>query len=440
MIRSLRTGVSGMLAQQNSLDVVSDNISNANTVGFKRSRAAFSEQLGQELLGVSRSRGGSSANPAFIGQGTEVASVDKNWEQGSFEETNIRTDLALSGDGFFLADQDGRNVMTRDGNMSFDEDGFLVTAGGLRVQGYGTDAEGDIDTSSVQDIELDQSARIEPQFTENAEVAGNLASEKPGWDPNGDIALDAPSESRVTVSSTVFDEQGEKHDLLITFAKTEDANEWQWAVEDPDGVFEDEDTGNDSIAHGDLTFNTDGSVETIDVEEGTLADANDDGDNDSVQLTWDEDFADGELNLNIFDEISQFGGSTTAQIRNQDGYGPGELVGFDFDQEGRLVKSFSNGQQEFAGQLALGEVSNPQGLEQIGDNLYGATPFSGDMNIGRAGQEIDTAVQAGKLEQSNVDLATEFTDMIEAQRGYQAASRTITTSDEILQETVQLKR
>ena len=142
MIRSLRTGVSGLLSHQNRLDVVSNNISNANTVAFKRSRVAFSEMLAQELTGIGRS-GSENSNAAYIGNGVAVSSIDKNWQQGSYEFTDIRTDLALNGDGFFLADKDGRNVLTRAGNFTFNDSGQLVTAGGLALQGYGVDANGD---------------------------------------------------------------------------------------------------------------------------------------------------------------------------------------------------------------------------------------------------------------------------------------------------------
>ena len=146
------------------------------------------------------------------------------------------------------------------------------------------------------------------------------------------------------------------------------------------------------------------------------------------------------LDIDFRQNLTQYGGSTTALVREQNGYAAGELSSYRFDKQGRLVMSFTNGQKRYAGQLALGTVNNPQGLEQMGDNLYGETLLSGTLNIGRSGEEIDADIVSGALEQSNVDLATEFADMITTQRGYQASARIITTSDEVLQTTIQLKR
>ena len=140
------------------------------------------------------------------------------------------------------------------------------------------------------------------------------------------------------------------------------------------------------------------------------------------------------------ESLTQYSGSSTAIVQDQDGRASGELVGYNFDTKGKLVLNFSNGEQRVAGQLAIGNVTNPNGLEQLGDNMFGVTAQSGELKLGRSGQEVNAAVVSGALEQSNVDLATEFTDMITSQRGYQASARVITTSDEILQETLQLKR
>ena len=448
MIRSLRTGVSGLLSHQNRLDVVSNNIANSNTVAFKRSRVAFSEMLAQELTGVGRS-GSENSNAAYIGNGVAVSSIDKNWQQGSYEFTDIRTDLALNGDGFFLADKDGRNVLTRAGNFTFNDTGQLVTAGGLQLQGYGVDANGDIDTSQTQGITLDLAARDEPQFTGVAEVAGNLSSDTPQWTPadtDADgltTALDAPAASRTTVSTAIYDEQGQAHNLLITVAKTDTGpNDWLWSVEDPNGVLIEPDATTNGVAHGDLQFNVDGSVNTLTATEGAVADFDGDGTDDGPQLSWDPNFVTGgpTIDIDFREGLTQYGGSTTALVRNQDGYSAGELSSYRFDKQGRLVMSFTNGQKRYAGQLALGTVNNPQGLEQMGDNLYGETLLSGTLNIGRSGEEIDADIVSGALEQSNVDLATEFADMITTQRGYQASARIITTSDEVLQTTIQLKR
>lgn len=403
--------MSGLLAHQDRLDVVSDNISNANTVAFKRSRVAFSEVLGQQLIGVGRTQGGNSVNPAFVGNGVNVGSIDKNWNQGKLNHTDIRTDLALNGDGYFVAGKDGRNVLTRAGNFSFDQNGVLVTSTGLPVQGYGLDADGNIDPTRLQTIQLDSNTNDPAKFTENATLTGNLSA-------------DAVDGDTFELSTAVVDEQGKTHNVTIEFTKTGTSNEWEYEIGyggDGDNPFD------GGPVSGTIGFETDGSL--------------DPSSNPNPTLDWNNGFVGGGESI-TFDiaSLTQFSGSSTALVEDQDGHDSGELVGYNFNSEGMLELNFSNGEQQIRGQLAIGEVNNPNGLEQIGDNLYGVTAQSGDLKLGRAGQEISTSVVAGALEESNVDIATEFTDMITTQRGYQASARVITTSDEILQETLQLKR
>ena len=161
----------------------------------------------------------------------------------------------------------------------------------------------------------------------------------------------------------------------------------------------------------------------------------------TVGLTWDATYVASAAPITIdFSDITQFSGSTTATVSDQDGYTAGRFVGYSIDVNGKVSLNFSNGQQQEAFQLAIGNVYNPDGLLQLGENLYGLSAASGDLLLGRPGAEFETSVVAGALEMSNVDLATEFTDMIVSQRGYQASARVVTTSDELLQEIVQLKR
>ncbi len=400
--------MSGLSAHQNRLNVIGDNIANANTTAFKRSRVAFGEILGQQLVGVSRTQGGSSINPAFVGNGVSVGSIDKNWNQGSLEFTNLRTDLALNGDGFFIANKAGRNVLTRAGNFSFNDNGELVTASGLDVMGYGIDSEGNIDPSRLQSLKLDPNTKDPPKFTENATIAGNLSA-------------DAAVGDTYEISTSVYDEQGTAHNVTVNFEKTSDTA-WDYTIDyggDPaDSPF----TGN---ATGTLNIAPDGSVS------GAT----------TPTLTWDTAAVGSGANLEFnLEELTQYSGSSTAVVQDQNGNGSGEVVGYNIDTKGRLVLNFSNGEQQVRGQIAVGNVNNPQGLEQLGDNFFGVTSQSGDLKIGRAGQEISTSMVSGALEQSNVDIATEFTNMITTQRGYQASARVVTTSDEILQETLQLKR
>ncbi len=426
MIRSLRTGVSGLKSHQVRMDVISNNIANVNTTAFKRGRAAFNELLGQTLLGVGRTAGGRGINPAYVGLGVSVGSIDVNFAQGALENTGVATDLGINGDGFFVVRGGDRIYLTRAGNFTINRFGELVTNTGLQVQGWAFDEQGtQLRSVSLEDVRIPLSATSPPQRTQNIYVRGNLSAEALVGDT-------------FTISSIVYDAQGRTQSIIIQFSKTNN-NEWQWQVFDANNNPILDSSNNPQT--GTITFNSDGTIDldgdpTTSPDTGTLTptfewDINGDGTFETFTLN----FADEE------DALTQFAGSTTVSVRDQDGVPPGTLIGFSINQEGIVELNFSNGHQQKIYQLALGIVKNPNGLQQEGDNLWSLTSASGDLTLGRAGAELNrTVIVAGTLEMSNVDLATEFTDMIVTQRGYQASARIITTSDEMLQELVQLKR
>lgn len=435
MIRSLRTGVSGLKSNQVRMDVIGNNIANVNTAAFKRSRVAFNELLGQRLLGLGRSSGGSGINPASIGTGVAIGTVDQDWSQGTFEYTNVGTDLALSGDGYFIAKGGDGNMLTRAGNFTFNADGELVTAGGLAVQGWQYNADGTLNTGQLQNIRLDLEVNAAPKETENVGISGNLSA-----DING-----ADADNQVTVSTVIYDGQGQAHTLVLTLEKNADdpavAND-TWNIQsatlanpdDPDSPTVLEVNGG---AAAEISFNDDGTLDTTGATAFAIAGTYPGTDSDG---TGTNDLGDNVALTLDLSELTQYGGSTTATINSQDGQAAGRLVGYGIDPSGTLSLNFSNGEQRLVSKIAIGMVNNPNGLEQRGENFYGVTSAAGDLLVGRAGQEVNTTVIAGALESSNVDLAAEFTDMIVTQRGYQASARVITTSDELLQELVQLKR
>ncbi len=408
MIRSLRTAVTGLKSHQVRMDVVGNNIANVNSIGFKRGRTAFNEVLGQKLFSASRAAGGQSINSSFIGFGVGVGAINQNWNQGALENTNIATDLALNGDGFFVVNNGGRTMLTRAGNFAFDDQGRLVTSAGVNVQGYSVDGDGNVDTSAFRDVTIDFSVQAPPRVTENVTVAGNLPSDA----VEGDV---------FDISTVIYDEQGRAHSVILSFTKTATANEWDYEAK-YNGDLTPEPFAAET---GTITFNVDGTLTSPAPIEPTF---------DTNYVTAGSTFAIG------LDGLTQYSGSTTVAVQDQDGYGRGQVIGYYIDSDGMVALNFSNGEQQALYQLAIATVNNPNGLENLGENFYGLTSESGDPIYGRAGQEIQTAVVEGFLEMSNVDLATEFTDMIVAQRGYQASARVITTSDELLQETVNLKR
>ena len=424
MIRSLHTGVSGLKSNQVRMDVTGNNIANVNTIAFKRNRAAFNEVLGQQLLGVGRTAGGTGINPSSVGLGVSVGSIDQNWTQGALENTGVSTDLALSGDGFFIAKAGDRTLLTRAGNFTFNRSGELVTANGLNVQGWAFDDDGKIVTGALRNIAIDPNATAPATATDEVFIGGNLSA---------DMAVG----DTTSVSTVVYDGRGKAHNIVVEMTKMHSIGE---GGHDTDGwsariLMDDEDTGETL----DLEFGAGGqlvSINNVDVEGGDYSFGFDvDLDGDEIDETMTLFFGDGEKSF-----ITQHAGSTTTTVREQNGQPAGSMVGYSINPEGVLELNFSNGEQQKLFQIALGDVNNPNGLEQVGENFYQLTSASGDLQMARAGRDLATSVVAGTLEMSNVDLATEFTEMIVTQRGYQAAARIITTSDEMLHETVQLKR
>jgi len=431
-LQSLGIGVSGLRSHQTRLDTVSNNIANSSTTAYKRQRAVFSEELGQEILGVGRTAGGSAINPSKVGRGVSVASVDRNFGQGSLTDTGIKTDLALNGDGFFIASpQDGaasdQRRLTRAGNFTFNQNGELVTSNGLNVKGWEFDDSGSLQTGELKDIQFDPNAQSSAKMTENVSVGGNLSA---------DLAVGETT----SISSVVYDDQGESKSITVDFTRTQSQNtnpaadepdEWDFTIKDGDG---------NTIDGGSLQFGDEGEITQID---GDDVDAN----GYKFNFNWDinnDGTANESLDLAFGDEnggsVTQYSGSTTTTVTSQDGRSSGELAGFQFTPEGALELNYTNGVQEKLFQLAIGNVNNPNGLEQQGDNFFTTTSASGDLQLGQAGRDLQTSVIAGSLESSNVDLAKEFSDLIKAQRSYQASSQIITTADEVLNQTVQLKR
>ncbi len=407
MISSLRTGVSGLKTFQTKMDVTGNNIANVNTIGFKRSRTAFTDVLGQRMLGSSRSAQGSAVNTSFVGFGVQVSSIDRNWNQGALETTNYATDLALNGDGFFLVNDGQRDVLTRNGRFEFDAEGSLITKGGLTVQGFQVDSNGNVDQSATVDVKVNWSAQSQANATQSVITGGNLSA-------------DAAIGDEVALSTVIYDDQGTPHTALIKYTKTAD-DTWGYDISYGGSTT----PPPFATATGSLEFDTQGKL----VSSAPLP------------LTWDSEYTSSGTTFDIdIENLTQFSGNDTAIVRSQDGYQSGKLTGFNIGPDGMVSLNYSNGESENVFQLAISTVNNPNGLDNVGDGLYATTSASGNLMTGRAGSELSTSIVAGSLEMSNVDLATEFTDMIIAQRGYQAGARVITTSDEILQETVNLKR
>jgi flagellar hook protein FlgE len=433
MLRSMYSGISGMKNFQTKLDVIGNNIANVNTYGFKKGRATFQDLMNQTISGASRAtenRGGQNAQQ--VGLGASLSTIDTIHTQGSLQTTGRALDVAVSGDGFFTVRNGNNEMYTRAGNFYLDSNGSLVTGQGNLVQGYPVNDEGEVQ-NNLGDIIIDSDATLPPKATENVVFDGNLKASLP-IDENGDT-INEP----VVIKVKAKDSLGQDVELAVTLTKnTGSANTWDYEITAPDdsnNTTTDSDTDPDVVKSGGLVFDTDGKF-LEDTNSDTI-NINDDG---IVNIQLRAINNADPLNIDLdFSNITQFDSPTSASVDTVDGNAEGSLESFNIGSSGEVNGVYSNGEVKVIAQLALATFSNPEGLTKAGNNLFQASNNSGLPNVGVAG-EGRGSLQSGSLEMSNVDLSEEFTEMITAQRGFQANTRIITTSDEILQELVNLKR
>ncbi|GEP25404.1 flagellar hook protein FlgE [Cryobacterium levicorallinum] len=395
MLRSLYSGISGLRSHQAMLDVTGNNIANVNTTGFKASAAQFQDTLSQLTSGAGAPQGEvGGTNPAQIGLGVQVAGISTNFSQGSSQATGKSTDLLISGDGLFITKMGGETLYTRAGSFDFDSAGRLVTPDGSIVQGWGANNGVVADGGPTSNITLPVGAIIGATKTTGASFGGNLPS-------------DAEEDTELTRDFEVFDALGASSTVTLTFTRVFDsaAGTDGWDVAEASTGYAASLTST-GVA-GTFDFTGDTSNGTIDIDLG---------------------------------EIKGFAGLTSVSGAADDGNAAGTLNSYTLSADGTLVGLFSNGEQLAIGRIALANFVNPGGLEKAGGSAYRATFNSGDPTIGTAGTNGLGSLSSGALEMSNVDLSQEFTNLIVAQRGFQANARIITTSDEVLQELTNLKR
>ena len=427
MLRSMFSGVSGLRSHQTMMDVIGNNIANVNTVGYKSSSTVFQDLLSQTLRGAGAptdgAAGNGGTNPASVGLGVRVAGVSTSFTQGAAQLTGRSTDLSIQGDGFFVVRQQGQQLFTRAGSLSFDAMGRLTTSDGAVLQGWSADATGNINTNAgVRDLTMPLGQAIKPTATSNIGVGGNLPADAP-VDATG-----ATAGSKVVSSITVYDDQGTPRDVTFTFVHSA-ANEWTATATMPDG------TGAPVSVGGPAAYTW-----SLTPSPGWAA---------PPAMTITPTAAVGEFTGTIAvdfgvatdpDSLAQYSGASTVAALGQDGAALGSLQSFNIGQDGIVTGVFSNGKTRPIGQVALAGFANPVGLEKVGASLYRASVNSGLAAVGTAGNGGRGVLAGSTLEMSNVDLAQEFTNLIVAQRGFQAATRVITASDEILTDLVNMAR
>ncbi|HHW10185.1 MAG TPA: flagellar hook protein FlgE [Firmicutes bacterium] len=399
MMRSLYAGVTGMQSQQMLMDVIGSNIANVSTVGYKSARVCFADLLNQTIRGAS-----ATTNPMQIGTGVRVGAVNTLYHQGSMQASENELDLGIVGKGFIVL-QDGDNrLYTRAASLSFDAEGYLVhTATGLRVLGWRAQADGTINIGTpLAALRAGQGEQMPP-----------TASTGITFDGSFDARL-ADGE-KLFREVTVIDGAGRGHSLVMEFTRIS-ATQWNWNLTAQDGT---------AIGNGAITFDGDGKVTA--------------GGQATVVVAMDDRTNDLPLNLD-FSTILQVGGDSSVAGYQIGGMKAGNLYDVSIDEKGILYGIYDNGVTRALGQVALAIFANQEGLERKGNNLFAATMASGEADTKAAAGVGRGLFSPRSLEMSNVDLSREFVSMIISQRAFQANSRVVTTTDELLQEVVNLVR
>ncbi|MCC9206026.1 flagellar hook protein FlgE [Arthrobacter sp. zg-Y769] len=392
MLRSLYSGISGLRSHQTMLDVTGNNIANVNTTGYKATAVQFQDTLSQMTQGATApgaNTGG--GNPAQVGLGVLVSGITTNFTQGSAQATGRAEDLMINGEGYFITRQGATSTYTRAGAFNLDGDGRLVSTDGGIVQGWTANADGTLNTGgAVGNISLPDGATVPAAATTAATMGGNLPSET------------AVGQS-VVRDMDVYDANGNASVVSLTFTRAGSATDVRW-----------------SVAAG-------GQTAELAFANGAQTDASDDAitvDGVRVDLAG----------------LSGYAGVSTASVTGQNGRSAGTLESFSIGKDGTVIGSFTNGAKQALARIAVATFTNSAGLEKTGNSSYTATVNSGNPVIAGPGEAGAGGIGSGMLEMSNVDLSQEFTNLIVAQRGFQANARIITTSDEVLQELTNLKR
>lgn len=393
MLRSLYSGIAGLHAHQQMMDVTGNNISNVNTVGFKNSQTIFEDTLSQMVGAAGAPQNGNSGiNPAQVGLGVRVAGIVTNFEQGAAQTTGKTSDMMVQGDGFFAVKNGPEIQYTRAGSFTMDANGTLTSPNGFAVQGWVADSAGVVNTAAVPgNLTLPLGTTLPPATTTKLTMQGNMSNE---------AAIGATYD----IPFQVYDATGAASTVTAHMIKTA-----------PDTYSVDlMDASNNNVGSSSITFVNGKGPASMSI---------------------------GAYTVDTKD-ITQFSGRDTTRVVDSDGNSAGVLssLAYTVSDTGEIIGVFSNGYKQKLGQVALATFRNVNGLEKAGDSTFRATSNSGLAQIGVAGSAGHGSIINGALEMSNVDLSQEFTNLIIAQRGFQANSRIITTSDEILQELVSIKR
>lgn len=455
---AMLSGVSGLRAQSNSLGMISDNLSNVNTISYKRTTARFTTLVAGQSSGASQyAPGGVRAAPRAL--------VD---QQGVLQTSARPTDVAILGNGFFVVngrpDGTGEQLYTRSGSFTEDSAGRLVNAAGYFLQGWALDQQGNIiDVNTIQTVSVGTLNGVAVDTT-SVSVGANLDATQTASAVTAAAFLADPTASANTPAEDisdgtttphlrrairVYDALGTAHNLNMNFYKLSASNTWGFSIsaEDPTEVTGAVGAGG-MLAFGTMVFNGDGSLNAVDFRHGGSVGADDN--TQTVTVNWANGAASSDIAFNFgtegalgtgrTDGVTQFASAYNVAFVDQDGAEVGLRTGVSIDEDGFVIASFSNGATQRIYKLPIATFANPSELESRNGNAYAQTDASGEFNLRSASTGGAGRIEPSALEGSNVDLSEEFTAMIVTQRAYSAAAKTITTADEMLDELLRIKR
>lgn len=436
--QALYTGVTGLSTNADGMSVIANNIANANSKGFKRDRAEFEDLLSSDLS--------SGAGSAQIGRGARLRDVKTLHTQGGLKVTDNLTDLAIQGQGFFVVanpksgvQESAGKFFTRTGSLHFDKDGFLADSGGGRIQGYMANEKGKLSTR-LTDVKI-ATNNIAPQATEVVKLNVQLDSRADVMEQEFNVE-DPENTSNWSTTINVFDSHGRGHATTLYFQKkdaSEDGITWNYhAVVDGKDVTDADGGLYKEVASGQIKFDKFGKLMSEELFESSANFSNGAFANQKIDFDFGKNIlTEGGDGLNSSASIAT---TSNTVFHSQDGFEAGNLKSLNIGLDGKVTGSFTNGLQRTLSSLALATFENQDGLQKAGQNQFYSTETSGPPKIGMPQTGTRGSIYASSLEESNVDLADEFVNMILSQRMFQANSRSITTTDTMVEEVINLKR
>jgi flagellar hook protein FlgE len=407
ILTAMFTAVSGLSTYGNALSVIGNNVANVGTVGYKSSRAAFADL-------VSASMAAGSGGGGQVGLGVFMNDVQTNFSQGSLSNTGNTLDLAIDGDGFFsLRDNSGVQSYSRAGQFEVNNIGQVVDASGRLLQGYQASTTGVI-TGAVGNITL-TTTTVPPQASSTGTVQANLSAA--ATPPAVAFSVSDATTYNFSTGMTIYDSLGAQHQLRMYFVKTATANTWNLYSQIDGGA---------ATARTNLVFTSSGALSTGGAQTFSLPITG--GAATPLSVAMD------------FSTMTQYGAASGLTNQTQNGYASGSFQKLSVDPTGQVLAQFSNGTTRVLAQIVLDRFTNPNGLIHAGDNAFNESTESGAPLTGAPTNNGLGRLVSGSIEQSNVDLGKEFVDMIITQRAFEANSKAISTSDEMLQVLVNLKR